>query len=185
MRRIQPLPGCAHSVFSPRVARSAQYLFSAELPAFRGAGFQTCCVAGFQTRWPDPLTCAADLEVGDTADLEVCATLNRYSAQPRAESFHRVAIGKTNGNLPNIACYSIPPKTAGNPFHPHSGRISRIQDSSSAPRPDLAPNAALPEDTRPLGRPALQSACGGTRAGCAYDPDKISAALEAGSKKCK
>jgi hypothetical protein len=61
-----------------RAAAGRGYLFSAELPAFRGAGFQTCCVAGFQTRWPDPLTCAADLEVGDTADLEVCATLNRY-----------------------------------------------------------------------------------------------------------
>jgi hypothetical protein len=41
----------------------------------RSADFQVCCIAGFQTR-----NCAnpkrfADLEVGDTADLEVCATM--------------------------------------------------------------------------------------------------------------
>ena len=40
----------------------------------RSAGFQTCCVADFQVGavefgWP------ADLEIRDTADLEVCATL--------------------------------------------------------------------------------------------------------------
>ncbi len=47
-----------------------------------------------------------------------------------------------------------------------------------APRPDLAPHAALPEDTRLWA--ALQSAGGGTWAGCVYDADKIIAALEAG-----
>jgi len=47
-----------------------------------------------------------------------------------------------------------------------------------APRHDLAPNAALPEDTRLWA--ALQSAGGGTWAGCVYDADKIIAALEAG-----
>jgi len=47
-----------------------------------------------------------------------------------------------------------------------------------APRQDLAPNAALPEDTRLWA--ALQSAGGGTWAGCVYDADKIIAALEAG-----
>ncbi len=45
-------------------------------------------------------------------------------------------------------------------------------------RPDLAPNAALPEDTRLWA--ALQSASGGTWAGCVYDVDRIIAALEAG-----
>jgi putative YjhG/YagF family dehydratase len=47
-----------------------------------------------------------------------------------------------------------------------------------APRPDLAPNAALPEDTRLWA--ALQSAAGGTWAGCVYDADKIISTLEAG-----
>ena len=50
--------------------------------------------------------------------------------------------------------------------------------AARAPRPDLAPNAALPEDTRLWA--ALQSASGGTWAGCVYDPAKIIAALEAG-----
>ncbi|HXR08928.1 MAG TPA: YjhG/YagF family D-xylonate dehydratase [Candidatus Acidoferrum sp.] len=47
-----------------------------------------------------------------------------------------------------------------------------------APRPDLAPNAALPGDTRLWA--ALQSVSGGTWAGCVYDADKIIAALETG-----
>jgi hypothetical protein len=44
--------------------------------ALSGAGFQTCCVADFQvgiTALPP-----AGLETRDTADLEVCVTLNRY-----------------------------------------------------------------------------------------------------------
>ncbi len=47
-----------------------------------------------------------------------------------------------------------------------------------APRRDLSPNAALPEDTRLWA--ALQLASGGTWAGCVYDPDRIMAVLEAG-----
>ncbi len=47
-----------------------------------------------------------------------------------------------------------------------------------ATRPDLAPNASLPEDTRLWA--ALQSAGGGTWAGCVYDADNIIAALERG-----
>ncbi|MEY2428482.1 MAG: xylonate dehydratase, partial [Verrucomicrobiota bacterium] len=45
-------------------------------------------------------------------------------------------------------------------------------------RPDLSAHAALPEDTRLWG--ALQSAGGGTWAGCVYDTEKIVAMLEAG-----
>jgi hypothetical protein len=47
----------------------------------RSAGFQACCIAGFQTRGGWNLLCAsgarqhADLEVGDTAGLETGATL--------------------------------------------------------------------------------------------------------------
>jgi dihydroxyacid dehydratase/phosphogluconate dehydratase len=55
--------------------------------------------------------------------------------------------------------------------------------AARAPRPDLAPNAALPDDTRLWA--ALQSASGGTWAGCVYDPDKIIAVLEAERKKCQ
>jgi putative YjhG/YagF family dehydratase len=43
------------------------------------------------------------------------------------------------------------------------------------PRPDLAPNAALPEDTKLWA--ALQSASGGAWAGCIYDVERIVAAL--------
>ncbi|HEV2393470.1 MAG TPA: YjhG/YagF family D-xylonate dehydratase [Verrucomicrobiae bacterium] len=43
-------------------------------------------------------------------------------------------------------------------------------------RPDLAPNPALPADTRLWA--ALQLASGGTWAGCVYDPERIIAALK-------
>ena len=46
------------------------------------------------------------------------------------------------------------------------------------PRPDLAPDPALPDDTRLWA--ALQFASGGTWAGAVYDPDKIIAAIRAG-----
>ena len=39
------------------------------------------------------------------------------------------------------------------------------------PRPDLAPDPALPADTRLWA--ALQQASGGTWGGCVYDPDAI------------
>jgi putative YjhG/YagF family dehydratase len=45
------------------------------------------------------------------------------------------------------------------------------------PRPDLAPNAALPGDTKLWA--ALQSASGGVWAGCVYDVERIIAALGA------
>jgi xylonate dehydratase len=47
-----------------------------------------------------------------------------------------------------------------------------------SPRRDLAPNPSLPEDTRLWA--ALQLAGGGTWAGCVYDPERITALLEAG-----
>jgi xylonate dehydratase len=50
--------------------------------------------------------------------------------------------------------------------------------AARASRKDLAPNAALPEDTRLWA--ALQMAGGGTWAGCVYDPEQIIAALKAG-----
>jgi len=58
------------------------YLIGANLPWLRGAGFQTCRVAGLQAGSAPLLQ--AGLETRDTADLEVCATLNRYSRPERA-----------------------------------------------------------------------------------------------------
>jgi xylonate dehydratase len=52
-----------------------------------------------------------------------------------------------------------------------------------ATRTDLAPNAALPEDTRLWA--ALQLASGGTWAGCVYDPEQIAVALKAGRATLK
>ncbi|MDE2857022.1 MAG: YjhG/YagF family D-xylonate dehydratase [Chloroflexota bacterium] len=48
------------------------------------------------------------------------------------------------------------------------------------PHPDLAPHPDLPADTRLWA--ALQAASGGVWAGCVYDVDKITAALEAGMR---
>jgi hypothetical protein len=48
------------------VARRSRNLSSAD--------FQVCCFADFQIRRPSELHRAADLEVGDTAGLETCAT---------------------------------------------------------------------------------------------------------------
>ncbi|PYJ86535.1 MAG: hypothetical protein DME22_04955 [Verrucomicrobia bacterium] len=49
-----------------------------ELPARMelqsSADFQVCCIAGFQTRAPLEFARPADLEIGDTAGLETCAT---------------------------------------------------------------------------------------------------------------
>lgn len=52
--------------------------------------------------------------------------------------------------------------------------------ASRPPHPDLAPAAALPDDTRLWA--ALQRASGGTWAGCVYDVDRIVAVLDAGSR---
>ena len=46
------------------------------------------------------------------------------------------------------------------------------------PRPDLAPDPQLPDDSRLWA--ALQNASGGTWGGCVFDVDAIASALEAG-----
>jgi len=51
--------------------------------------------------------------------------------------------------------------------------------SQRPPRPDLAPDPDLPEDTKLWA--ALQAASGGTWGGCVYDPDAIVARLGIGS----
>jgi putative YjhG/YagF family dehydratase len=60
-------------------------------------------------------------------------------------------------------------------FTPEEGAAVLARRAS---RPDLAPNPALPDDTRLWA--ALQLASGGTWAGAVYDPDKIIAAIRAG-----
>jgi hypothetical protein len=51
------------------------------------ADFQVCCVADFQIRGPSELYRAADLEVGDTAGLETCATtLARFMVPMRGRT---------------------------------------------------------------------------------------------------
>jgi len=60
-------------------------------------------------------------------------------------------------------------------FTPKEGR--RLL-AARVPRKDLAPNAALPEDTRLWA--ALQLASGGTWAGCVYEAEQIIATLKAG-----
>ena len=59
-------------------------------------------------------------------------------------------------------------------FTPEEG--ARILSKRSS-RKDLAPNPALPDDTRLWA--ALQMAGGGAWSGCIYDADKIIAALDA------
>jgi dihydroxyacid dehydratase/phosphogluconate dehydratase len=63
-------------------------------------------------------------------------------------------------------------------FSPEEGR--RILAGRST-RNDLAPNPALPADTRLWA--ALQLAGGGIWGGCVYDPEQIIAALKAGQTK--
>ncbi|MCA9162741.1 MAG: YjhG/YagF family D-xylonate dehydratase [Planctomycetales bacterium] len=53
--------------------------------------------------------------------------------------------------------------------------------AARTPRPDLAPDPQLPDDTRLWA--ALQRAGGGTWGGCVYDVDRIVAALNAGLKQ--
>ncbi|MCA9204076.1 MAG: YjhG/YagF family D-xylonate dehydratase, partial [Planctomycetales bacterium] len=53
--------------------------------------------------------------------------------------------------------------------------------AARTPRPDLAPDPQLPDDTRLWA--ALQRAGGGTWGGCVYDVDRIVAALDAGLKQ--
>ncbi len=60
-------------------------------------------------------------------------------------------------------------------FSPEEGSFVLTRRES---RKDLAPHAALPDDTRLWA--ALQSASGGTWAGCVYDAERIQSALRAG-----
>jgi len=76
------------------------------------ADFQVCVprkhsglVAGFQTRNLCDLQCSADLEVGDTAGLEACATTKRVRILLRSADFQvcRIA-GFQTRNLCDLQC---------------------------------------------------------------------------------
>jgi hypothetical protein len=107
--------------------RLAEYLFSSKLAALRSAGFQTCCVAGFQagiTAQPP-----AGLETRDTADLEVCATLNRYrrlADRNRDSRTLQVAGGICQESHSSIRRASGPAGRASRPCHPESLARRRI-----------------------------------------------------------
>jgi len=79
--------------------------------------------------------------------------------------------------LPEQTGMSVPPQTR---FTPEEG--ARVL-ASRQPRPDLAPDAKLPTDTRLWA--ALQAASGGTWGGCVYDADAIIAKLSSGSEPTK
>jgi hypothetical protein len=65
--------------FNHRPRRSNPlYQVSAGILMWRSAGFQTCCIADFQVG--SAALRPAGLETRGTADLEVCATLNRYNS---------------------------------------------------------------------------------------------------------
>jgi xylonate dehydratase len=65
--------------------------------------------------------------------------------------------------------------TEGEPLGPLEGAETLAQRS---PHPSLAPDPALPAETRMWA--ALQNASGGPWGGCVYDPDRIIALLDAG-----
>jgi len=65
----------------------------------------------------------------------------------------------------------------GEKFSPDEGAKRLVR---RVMRKDLAPNAALPEDTKLWA--ALQAASGGTWAGCVYDADRILQRLASGEK---
>jgi hypothetical protein len=56
------------------------YLFGAKLRELRGAGSQTCCVAGFR---PAPALPPAGFETCGTAVLEICGTKCLSRVRPR------------------------------------------------------------------------------------------------------
>ena len=63
------------------------------------ADFQVCCIPGFQTRNAASLRRAADLEIGDTAGWETCATPNAFRNFPVRipKGFHPKAQGCDEG----------------------------------------------------------------------------------------
>ena len=68
--------------------------------------------------------------------------------------------------------------TVDGQWHAHRGSVN--VRAMNAPRPDLAPDPALPSDTRIWA--ALQAASGGTWGGCVFDADAIVKTLAAGKR---
>ncbi len=63
-----------------------------ELALARNADYQVCCVAGFQTRGPIENARRADLEIGDTAGLETCATQGLFIGRENRNSIIHLSL---------------------------------------------------------------------------------------------
>ena len=68
----------------------------------------------------------------------------------------------------------------GAPDQPLDATAAAVELASRAPHPELAPDPALPDDTRLWA--ALQDVSGGTWAGCVYDVEAIIEVLDAGRR---
>jgi hypothetical protein len=66
-----------HSTFNIQLRRLRRVSEGSSTRCYRSADFPVCCIAGFQTCRPFESRDPADLEVGDTAGLETCATDRR------------------------------------------------------------------------------------------------------------
>ena len=66
------------------------------------ADFEVCCIAGFPARWPHRKSRGADLEIGDTAGLETCATGRRIPPKTSRNQKNFVS-------LPAVTVSAFPP----------------------------------------------------------------------------
>ena len=121
-------------------------------PRDRSAGFQTCRIAGFQTRRRNPIPRPADLEVGDKAGSETCATAPPlpYNAFVTWKSTQGVlADGRASDALESLirASGAIPERADLLPFRGPPG--CPIRHCLKPPRGALLPEI-LGQDSPPL-----------------------------------
>jgi hypothetical protein len=97
-----------HSTFNLELRRLRRARKGSSPHRYRSADFQVCCIAGFQTRWPSGSRGPADLEVGDTAGLETCATGRRgHSIGGSARMYPTTAIHpfSVECSMLNVECF--------------------------------------------------------------------------------
>src|SRR5437899_10796960 len=104
----------------------------------RSADVQVCCIAGFQTRAAHELARPADLEIGDTAGLETCAT---FSARGRKQS---------------SLCFGPP---SPRPSPPGEGEAFARPEHSDIGRAVAAPQFFNAANVRTISAPGLPEAC--------------------------
>ena len=69
----------------------------------RSADFQVCRIAGFQTCGSLDYGHHADLEIGDTAGLETCATIRRFMEREQQSPISQESLtGKHSPALENV-----------------------------------------------------------------------------------